>query len=152
MTKLKNNDKTTSTITPTSFWIIAAVLLIWNLMGAYHNIDFFSMTVESLVAQGMTITLAEFFLNVPTINIIAFTLSSWGAFIGAVLMIFRKAWAIPVFIFSAIIAAISFVLEAIAGSYSVLGTSFLVMMMVVVAITSFQVWYSNRMKTKGILQ
>ncbi|VAW63595.1 hypothetical protein MNBD_GAMMA09-6 [hydrothermal vent metagenome] len=48
-----------SATVPTSFWVLVGLFLIWNLLGVFHYLTSVNATVESLVAQGMTIKQAE---------------------------------------------------------------------------------------------
>ena len=116
---MENNENTTvSSTTPTSFWVIAGLFLIWNLLGVFHYLTSVNATVESLVAQGMTIAQAGIFHNTPSYHYAVFALGVWSGLLGTVFLLLRKAWAIPVFIFSAVMVIVSFVLDAVGGNLS----------------------------------
>ena len=152
MTKMENENTTPSVATPISFWVIASLILIWGLLGVIHFLDFMTTTVERLVSQGMTIEQAEFFLNAPSYFVVLFGLGVWSGLLGAVLLILRKAWAAPAFLFSAVITVVSFVSDAIYGSFSVLGAIYMLVVIFTLAVALFEAWYSRRMKARGILQ
>lgn len=147
-----NENTTVSAAKPTYFWLIAILIFIWNLLGVIHYLNSVNATVESLVAPGMTIEQAEFFLNVPSYFFAVFALGVWSGILGAVLLLLRKVWAVQVFLFSAVTVIVSFVLDAVHGSFSVLGASYMVIMIVVLILALFAAWYSKRMKACGILQ
>ena len=150
---MKNNENTTvDPTTPTSFWVIVGLFLIWNLLGVFHYLTSVNASVESLVAQGMTIEQAEIFHNTPSYHYAVFALGVWSGLLGAVLLILRKAWAAPVFLFSAVMVIISFVLDAVGGNLSALGASYMGIMIVTLMLALFVAWYSKRMKAHGILQ
>ncbi len=150
---MKNNkNKAVSTTTPTSFWVLVGLFLIWNLLGVFHYLTSVNATVEGLVAQGMTIKQAEVFHNTPSYHYTVFALGVWSGLLGAVLLLLRKAWAAPVFLFSAVMVIISFVLDAVGGNLSALGLSYLGIMTFTLMLALFEAWYSKRMKAHGILQ
>jgi hypothetical protein len=150
---MKNNEnKALSTTTPISFWVISGLFLIWNLLGVFHYLTSVNATVESLVAQGMTIKQAEVFHNTPSYHYAVFALSVWSGLLGAVLLLLRKAWAVPVFLFSVVMVIISFILDAVGGNLSALGSSYLGIMSFTTMFALFEAWYSRRMKAHGILR
>ena len=150
---MKNNEnKAVSTTTPISFWVLVGLFLIWNLLGVFHYLTSVNATVESLVAQGMTIKQAEVFHNTPSYHYAVFALGVWSGLLGSVLLLLRKAWAVPVFLFSAVMVIVSFVLDAVGGNLSALGLSYLGIMTFTLMLALFEVWYSTRMKAHGILQ
>ena len=145
-------NATVSTRTPTSFWVIAGLFLIWNLLGVFHYLTSVNATVESLMDQGMTITQAEIFHNTPGYHYAVFALGVWSGLLGAVFLLVRKAWAAPVFFFSAVMTIASFVLDAVGGNLSALGASYMGIMTFTLMLALFVAWYSNHMKAHGILQ
>ncbi len=150
---MKNNEKkAVNATTPTSFWVLVGLFLIWNLLGVFHYLTSVNATVESLVAQGMTIKQAEVFHNTPSYHYAVFALGVWSGLLGAVLLLPRKAWAAPVFLFSAVMVIVSFVLDAVGGNLSALGLSYLGIMTFTLMLALFEAWYSKRMKAHGILQ
>jgi len=135
-----------------SFWILAGVFLIWNLLGVFHYLTSVNATVESLVAQGMTIKQAEVFYNTPNYHYAVFALGVWSGLLGAILLLLRKAWAAPVFLFSVVMVIIAFVFDAVGGNLSALGLSYFGIMSFTLMLALFEAWYSKRMKAHGILQ
>ncbi|VAX04060.1 hypothetical protein MNBD_GAMMA20-2123 [hydrothermal vent metagenome] len=150
---MKNNEnKAVSATTPTSFWVLGGLFLIWNLLGVFHYLTSVNATVESLVAQGMTIKQAEVFHNTPSYHYAVFALGVWSGLLGAIFLLLRKAWAAPAFLFSAVMVIISFVLDAVGGNLSALGLSYLGIITFTLVLALFEAWYSTRMKAHGILQ
>ncbi|VAW66516.1 hypothetical protein MNBD_GAMMA09-2594 [hydrothermal vent metagenome] len=150
---MKNSKNKAVNITrPTSFWVLSGLFLIWNLLGVFHYLTSVNATVESLVAQGMTIKQAEVFHNTPSYHYAVFALGVWSGLLGAALLLLRKAWAAPVFLFSAVMVIVSFVLDAVSGNLSALGLSYLGIMTFTLMLALFEAWYSKRMKVHGILQ
>jgi len=149
---VNNENKAVSPTTLTFFWVLVGLFLIWNLLGVFHYLTSVNATVESLVAQGMTIKQAEVFHNTPSYHYAVFALGVWSGLLGALLLLFRKAWAASVFLFSAVMVIVSFVLDAVGGNLSALGLSYLGIMTFTLMLALFEAWYSKRMKGQGILQ
>ena len=150
---MKNNEnKAVSTTTPISFWVLVGLFLIWNLLGVFHYLTSVNATVESLVAQGMTIAQAGIFHNTPSYHYAVFAFGVWSGLLGTVFLFLRKAWAAPVFFFSAVMTIASFVLDAVGGNLSALGASYMGIMTFTLMLALFVAWYSKRMKAHGILQ
>ncbi len=141
-----------SATTLTSFWVLVGLFLIWNLLGVFHYLTSVNATIESLVAQGMTIKQAEVFHNTPSYHYAVFALGVWSGLLGAALLLLRKAWAVPVFLFSAVMVIVSFALDAVGGNLSALGSSYLGIITFTTMLAFFEAWYSKRMKAHGILQ
>jgi len=78
-------------------------------------------------------------------------LGSVNATIGAILLLLRKSWAVKVFIFSAFMVVLSFILDVVGGSFKMLGTPYVIVMVIVVLLALFEVWFSTHMKAKGLL-
>ena len=148
----KIETKATRATATRSFWILVGLFLIWNLLGVFHYLTSVNATVESLVAQGMTIKQAEVFYNTPSYHYAVFALGVWSGLLGATLLLLRKAWAAPVFLFSVVMVIVSFVLDAVGGNLSALGLSYLRIMTFTLMLAIFEAWYSKRMKVYGILQ
>jgi len=149
---MENENAVVSKANPIYFWVIASLIFIWNLLGVIHYLNSVDATVESLVAPGMTIEQAEFFLNVPSYFFAVFALGIWSGILGAILLLLRKVWAAPAFLFSAAMIIISSILDGFHGTFSVLGSTYMVVMTVTLIIALFSAWYSKRMIARGILK
>ena len=152
MTKIENKNTKVSTTTTKSFWIIAGLILIWNLMGTFHLIDYLTTSVEKMVSQGMTIEQAEFFLRGPAYIGIIFGLGVCSGLLGSIFLLSRKTWAIQAFIFSAAMTILSFIIDGIDGGFSILGPVYLAIISFTIMVAVFEAWYSNRAKANGILK
>ncbi len=84
---------------PTSFWIIAAVALVWNLIG----IMIFYMQVTSSpeeLAQYYNEAELAFVTSTPTWATSAYAIAVTAGVLGCLFLLLRKAWALPMFIIS----------------------------------------------------
>ena len=90
--------------TPWHFWVVGLLAAAWNAMGAVdytmtqtHNAAYLSQVPEAQLA---------FLAGVPAWGVAAWAIGVWGAVVGTVLLLLRRAWAVPVFLASLIGAVI----------------------------------------------
>lgn len=97
MNTLTNSRTTFASRAPTWFWAAAAFGLIWNVYGVYQFMGTFSQTTESLTAAGMTAEQAAIYLALPAWITVVFAIGVFGGLAGSVVLMLRKAVAVPVF-------------------------------------------------------
>lgn len=139
-------------VTPWWFWLVGALFIIWNLFGVYNYLASTSATVESLMAQNYTREQADFMMEMPAYYMAVFALAVWSGILASILLVLRKSLAVPVFIFSAAMAILSFILDAVGGSFKMLGTPYVVIMGVVVVLAAVEVLFARKMRARGILR
>jgi uncharacterized membrane protein len=84
---------------PISFWIIAGVALVWNLIG----VMIFYMQVNASpqdLAQYYNETELAFLTSIPSWATAANAIAVIAGVLGCVLLLMRKIWAVPMFIIS----------------------------------------------------
>lgn len=96
MNTLTNSGTTFAVKAPIWFWAAAAFGLIWNVYGVYQFMGTFSQTTESLMAAGMTADQAAIYLALPAWITVVFAIGVFGGLAGSVLLMLRKAVAVPV--------------------------------------------------------
>jgi len=84
---------------PTSFWIIAGVALVWNLIGMVIYYMQVTSSPEDLAKYYNDVELA-FITSTPTWATSAYAIAVTAGLLGCVFLLLRKAWAIPMFIIS----------------------------------------------------
>lgn len=146
------NDNEKLDVTPKWFWLVGGLFLLWNLMGVANYLGAAMATDESLAAQGYTLEQSEFLMAMPAYVIAVFALAVWGGLLASILFLLRKKWAETVFIFSGFMALLSFVLDVVGGSFKMLGTAYMIVMVIVVLLALFEVWFSVKMRARGILR
>ena len=140
-------DETQSAI-PRSFWIIASLALVWNLLGVGAYIGHVTMTDEAIMA----LPEAERMLyeNAPAWVTAAFATAVNGGALGCLLLLLRKAWAMPVLILSLVgIVAQMYHSFFIAKAVAVYGPGSAVMPAMVIVIGILLVWYARFATAKG---
>lgn len=137
---------------PKWFWAVAIVFLLWNLFGVSNYLMSVTATSESLMGAGYTAEQAEFMLAMPSWYAAVFALAVWSGLLGAILLLLRKIWAFPVFVFGLLMVILAFILDAVGGSFAVLGTPYLAIMTVVLIASFIEVWFARRCSARGILR
>lgn len=82
-----------------TFWFLSGAALIWNLFGMMIYVMTVSATPEQLAAQYAPEQVA-FLENVPVWATSAFAIAVTAGVLGSLMLLFRKAWAVPLFVIS----------------------------------------------------
>jgi len=136
---------------PTSFWIVAGAATVWNLIGLM--IYYQQMTVSpEVLAQSLTPEQVEFLTSTPKWATSAYAMAVNAGLLGSILLLLRKAWAVPLYGLS--LAAIivqdvhGFLL---ANGLQVWGTGALVLPAIVLSIAIGLLIYSRNAKARGTI-
>ena len=136
---------------PTLFWVIAVVLLLWNFTGLMFYYGQVTMTPETLAANFSAVE-REFMAQTPVWATAAYATAVTAGVIGAVLLLLRKAWALPVFVLSFVGVLIQdFDAFVLSDAIGVLGSSALPLPVIVIVICVFEIWYTRSAKAKAWL-
>ena len=134
---------------PTAFWIIGGVALVWNLIGLALYYMQVSATDEVLRAAYGEAEY-EYLSSIPTWVTAAYAIAVTAGVLGCILLLMRKAWAIPAFIVSLVAIIVqdtySFVLS---DAMKVFGTGVIAIPIVVLVVAIGLVFYSRSVKEKG---
>lgn len=129
---------------PASFWAIAGLGLLWNLLGAYLYIQA-RIDPEAALA-GASPEMQAYFHSQPIWANLGYGLGIWGSALGSIAMVTRKKVAVPLFLTSLVGAAISHLGQALAGVIPV-GLAIGIM-----GVIAFLWWYSQRCVQQGLLR
>jgi uncharacterized membrane protein len=140
-----NNQKT-----PTSFWVISVVGLIWNLLGVMNYLSQAYMSDETLAA--MTQAQQEVMNSTPAWATAAFAISVFGGTIGCIGLLMRKTWAKHALLVS-FIAILAQMLYSIimAKAYQAFGPSALVISILVIIIGGFLYYYARKCEENALI-
>ena len=131
---------------PMSFWFVSGAALIWNLFGFLVYLMQVSATPEQL-AQAYTPEQVEFMQAVPKWATSAFALAVTTGVLGCLSLLFRKAWAVPLFVISLLAVLVedvnSFVLNDV---IAVFGTTPAIIQATVLIIAVALIFYSRYAK------
>ena len=135
---------------PKSFYWIAGLALVWNLMGLGAYVSQVTTSPEMLV--GMSDAERALYEDLPAWATAAFAIAVNAGALGCLLLLFKKALAIPTLILSLVGVLVqnfnSFVLM---GALSIVGPAGAAFSAAVVVIGVYLVWFANNAKTKGWL-
>jgi hypothetical protein len=142
---------------PVSFWVISFVLLLWGLGGASIYVAYFLETPEEFALTAETAAnrdaYAEYVANIPFWAIAVGIIAAVSRLLGAIGLLLRRAWALPLYVVSVIffLAALfrAFILANVA---SVMSSGHIVIEIVFLALSVFAIWFSRKNVAAGILK
>ena len=136
----------------TAYWIIAGTLLAWNLIGLYFYYQQSILTPEAMAYAGLTPAQIAHIVNTPAWGHSGYAIAVNAGVLGAILLLLRKAWALPLFVLS-LIGAVVQDLDAMVlrDGIQAWGNSALVLPIIVLVICVFEIAYANRAKARGWL-
>ncbi len=136
----------------TAYWIIGGTLLAWNLIGLFFYYQQSILTPEVMADAGLTPEQIAHIVNTPAWGHSGYAIAVNAGVLGAILLLLRKAWALPLFVLS-LIGALVQDLDAMVlrDGVQAWGGSALVLPIIVLVICAFEIWYSSRAKAKGWL-
>lgn len=135
---------------PTAFWVFAGAALVWNLIGLIFYYGQVTMSPET--AQTLTAGQQAFFASTPTWATSAHAIAVTAGVLGSLLLLFRKAWAVPIFVLSfAGIVVQDLHAFVLGNALEVFGTNGMILPAIVLLIGAALIWYSRGAKNKGWL-
>ena len=138
------------TVVPTWFWVIAAVSLMWNILGCV----IFSLEVfaQDAIIESMTDEQKEWVRSTPRWIYVVFAISLSTGVVGSFCLLMRKKLSAPLFKISLVAVLIQMVYTMlIAGGLRVMGPTGAVMPTVVITLAVVWLWFSLLSKGKGWL-
>jgi len=133
---------------PTSFWVIGAIALVWNLIGLVFYYSHVTMSPDAL--EGFTEAQQDFFTTTPVWATSAYAIAVSAGVLGSLLLLLRKVWAAPMFILSLAGVVVqqlhAFVL---ANAIEIWGTEGVILPALVIVFAIALVIYSRTAKAKG---
>ena len=142
-----------ASVKPTTlFWVVAALFLIWGLIGCGIYLMDKLMTDEAVLKFGGQVAL-DARQAYPIWATAAYAIAVWGGLIAAILFLMRKKFSVILFVVSLIAAVICFIptfTDPIVKEAG--GSTFWVMPLVVVSLGIFEIFYSRKQRANGILR
>ena len=136
----------------TAFWVIAGAMLVWNLIGLMFYYQQSTLTPELMVELGMTPQQISHITSTPAWAHSGYAIAVNAGVLGAIFLLLRKVWAIPLFVLSLIGALVqdldAFVLRDAMDAW---GSGAPVLPLIVIVICVVEIWYSRSAKAKGLL-
>jgi hypothetical protein len=134
----------------TSFWIVGAFALVWNLLGLVFYYSHVTMTPAAL--EGFTDAQQAFFSSTPVWATSAYAIAVSAGVLASLFLLLRKAWAAPLFVLS-LIGIIVQDLHAFVFSngLEVWGTEGIVLPAIIIVIAVGLVMFSRKAKDRRLL-
>ena len=136
---------------PKWFWILSAVMLVWNLMGVMAYIAQVTMSPEALAA--LPAAEQELYATTPAWATGAFAVAVWGGAVGCLLLLLKRSAAF--YLLAASLAGVvvqMFHSFFISKSFEVFGPGAMIMPIMVIIIACFLVWLGIYAKNKTWLR
>jgi len=138
--------------TPWHLWVVGVLALLWNSFGCVDYTMTQTRQDEWFAQMGMTAAQLEYFNAMPAWTHAAWAIGVWGGALGAILLLLRRKWAMPVFV-------VSF-FGWLAGAVYAFGMSdgmeamgpMWPMQIVIGGACVFFIWYAWMMSKKGVLR
>ena len=136
--------------TPKLFWIIAILSLLWNLVGAFDYT--MTQTRNQAYLDNFSQEQLDYYLGFPTWVIFFWALAIWSSVAGSILLLLRKAWAVPVFLVSLVSMVINAIYNyGLSDGMAVAGTGGFIFTLVIFVIALGLWLYARAMRKRGIL-
>lgn len=136
----------------TAFWVIAGVLTAWNLIGLMFYYQQSILTPEKMQELGLTAQQMAHIMNTPAWGHSGYAVAVNAGLLGGILLLLRKAWAVPLFYISLLGALIqdldAFVMRDAMEAW---GPGAWYLPAFVIVVCAFEIWYSRAAKAKGWL-
>ncbi len=147
----------TNTVPPISFWVISIVLLLWGLGGASIYIAYFIDTPEEFAQTAETAAnrqaYADYVANIPFWAIAVGMIAAMTRLLGAIGLLVRRAWALPLYIVSTVFFLIALYRAfVLANVSSVMSGPHIFVEIAFLALSIFGVWFARENISKGILK
>lgn len=138
---------------PWHLWLVGVLGLLWNAYGGY---DYFMSKTRGdayLQSVGMTPEQIAHFNAMPSWMTVVWAVGVWGALLGAVLLLMRSRFAVPVFVASLVAYVLSLVyaylISPMPGGD---GPAIVIFQLVILAGCVFFAWYARRARQRGWLR
>lgn len=118
-------------------------------MGVIAYLDQAFMTPEKL--DLMPIDDQNYYLNLPAWVTGAFALAVFCGTFGCIALLLRKKIAVPILIISFIAVLVQLNYNLLIQNYKAITGELLIMPILVIIVAAFLVFYSNRLKNRGVL-
>jgi hypothetical protein len=139
-----------TTKTPVHLWIVGILASLWNAVGAYDYIAT-QYHIESYMSQFTPEQLA-YFNAFPAWMEAAWAIGVWGAFLGSIALLLRKAWAVWLFGASILGLAVSTVYNFIlVDGAAAMGEGAVMFTGIIWIIALFLYFYAQAMAKRKVL-
>jgi hypothetical protein len=137
--------------------VISVALLLWGLGGASIYIAYFIETPDEFAltaeAAANRQAYADYIANIPFWAIAVGIVAAATRLLGAIALLLRRAWALPLYAISAVFFLVAlyraFILADVA---SVMSGAHIAVELVFLALSIFGIWFARENRSRGILK
>ncbi len=139
---------TTKSAVPLWYWLIAAVALLWNLLGCvFFGIEMFA---QEAAMESMTEAQKDWARSIPGWIYLVYGLAVSTGVAGSIGLFLRKGWTIAMFAICLVAVIVQMVYTMIpGGGLQVMGPSGLVMPSLVIGIAAALLWFSRFARSRS---
>lgn len=139
-----------ATNVPVSFRVVSVLALLWNLIGVVMFCLQTRMTPEQIAALPEQQRVV--YEAMPAWLAIFYGIAVFGGALGALGLVLRKRWAMPLFALSLAAVLVQMIaLYVVTPAWDASGASGLPMTLLIVGIAVFLFWYARRASARGWL-
>lgn len=132
------------------FWAVALVSLVWH---GFACVDYY-MTVSNNEAYLASYDprLIAYIQDFPAWRTAIWALAVFGALLGSIAMLLRSAWAMRLFLVSAVLFVVNVIGDLSGGGLALYGAMGMAFNAVIFVVAVFLVWYADRQRRLGVLR
>lgn len=138
--------------TPWHLWAVGVLGLLWNSYGCFDYFMSKTRGDEYLRSAGMTTEQITYFNAMPDWMTAVWAVGVWGALLGAVLLLARSRYAVPVFAASLAAYVLSLLYQYLVEPMPGNTGAMYVMQAIIFAGCVFFLWYAMRARARGWLR
>lgn len=138
---------------PWHLWVVGIVGVLWNSFGCYDYVMSNTAGDAYFRDAGMSEAQIAYFHSMPAYMTAVWAVGVWGGALGAVLLLLRSKWALPVFIASLTAFVFSLIYTyLLSDGGSVNDQTMAIMNAIILAGCVFFVWYAWFASKRGLLR
>ena len=133
------------------FWGVAVLCILWNAVGCYMY--YLDMTLsDAAYTEGYGQAMTDMRDHVPTWSTASYAIAVWVGLVASISLLFRKQFAVTLFMISLIAAILSFAWGLLnADMRAATGAMGWVMPIIVVGLGCLEIWWSRKKVSDGTL-
>lgn len=136
---------------PRHLWLVGVLALLWNSVGALDYV--MTETRNEAYMSQFTPEQLAYFYAFPSWVVATWALAVWGGVVGAILLLVRKRWAVPVFAVSLVAMVITTIYNfGLTNGAEIMGTGAAIFSAVIFAIAVGLWLYARYVARIGVLR
>ena len=133
---------------PNSFWVIAILAILWNIMGLISFVGDMMITPEAIAA--LPEAQQQMYLTNPLWLKVVYSIATVGGLIGAVGLAMKKSWSVNLFLISMIAVIIQMGYSMLSSNIvEAMGKQAVILPIVVILLAIYFYFYASRAAKRG---